>query len=185
MNNSRLEAIGAYLPTTVMSTGELLAHLERTAKFDLFKITGMTERRVADDTAESPEDSLTMAVSAALDCLGRSHYAPEEIDIVVSCSISRVTDGRRLQLEPSFAHRIAKKIGAVGAIHFDVSNACAGMMTGVLLLDRMIRSGAVHNGLVLSGEQITPIAFTAAREMGDSRDSRFASMSVETPPSPS
>jgi 3-oxoacyl-[acyl-carrier-protein] synthase-3 len=119
-----------------------------------------------------------MAVLAARDCLDRSRYAPDEIDVVISCSISRTTDGRRLQFEPSFAHRIAKEIGADHAVHFDVSNACAGMMTGVHLLDRMIRAGTVRNGLVVSGEHITPIAFTAAREMEDSRDPQFASMSV-------
>ncbi|MEU6708979.1 3-oxoacyl-ACP synthase III family protein [Streptomyces wuyuanensis] len=178
MSKSRLEAVGAYLPATVMSTRQLLGHLEKTPEFDLFKITGMTERRAADDTASPPENSLTMAVRAARECLGRSRYAPKAIDVVISCSISRMADGRRLQFEPSFAHRIAKEIGAASAIHFDVSNACAGMMTGVYLLDRMIRSGTVRNGLVVSGEHITPIAFTAAREMVNSRDPQFASMSV-------
>lgn len=178
MHSSRLESIGAYLPSAVMSTPELLAHMEKVPEVDLFKITGMAERRVADDTAELPEDCLTMAVSAARDCLDRSRYTADEIDIVISCSISRTTDGRRQQFEPSFAHRIAQELGASRAIHFDVSNACAGMMTGVYLLDRMIRSGEVRSGLVLSGEHITPIAFTAAREMEDSRDPQFASLSV-------
>ncbi|GFH39434.1 3-oxoacyl-ACP synthase III family protein [Streptomyces pacificus] len=138
----------------------------------------MAERRVADDTTGTPEDCLTMAVAAARDCLGHSRYTADEIDIVISCSISRTTDGRRHQFEPSFAHRIAGELGAGGAVRFDVSNACAGMMTGVYLLDRMIRSGEVRNGLVLSGEHITPIAFTAAREMRDSREPQFASLSV-------
>lgn len=178
MYNSRLASIGAYLPSASMSTPELLSRMEKAPEFDLFKITGMAERRVADDTGDSPEDCLTMAVSAARECLGRSRYSADEIDIVISCSISRTTDGRRHQFEPSFARRIAGELGADRAIHFDVSNACAGMMTGVYLLDRMIRSGEVRNGLVLSGEHITPIAFTAAREMEDSRDPQFASLSV-------
>ncbi|MFE0038377.1 3-oxoacyl-ACP synthase III family protein [Streptomyces sp. NPDC059018] len=161
-----------------MSTPELLARMEKAPEFDLLRITGMAERRVADDTTGTPEDCLTMALSAARACLGRSRYAADEIDIVISCSISRTTDGRRHQFEPSFARRIAGELGADRAIHFDVSNACAGMMTGVYLLDRMIRSGEVRNGLVLSGEHITPIAFTAAREMADSRDPQFASLSV-------
>ncbi|MFG2794591.1 3-oxoacyl-ACP synthase III family protein [Streptomyces sp. NPDC048419] len=178
MKNSRLEAIGAYLPAEVMSTPELLGYVKKAAEFDLVKVTGMNERRVADDTAEQPENSLTMAVAAARECLRRSQYAPVDVDVVISCSISRLADGGRLQFEPSFAHRIAEEIGAARAVHFDVSNACAGMMTGVYLLDRMIRSGTVRNGLVVSGEHITPIAFTAAREMKDSRDPQFASMSV-------
>ncbi|MDH2387915.1 3-oxoacyl-[acyl-carrier-protein] synthase III C-terminal domain-containing protein [Streptomyces sp. HNM0663] len=163
-----------------MSTPELLSHMAKKPEFDLRRITGTAERRVADDTAETgvPEDCLTMAVSAARDCLERSRYAAGEIDVVISCSISRTTDGRRQQFEPSFAHRIAMELGAAGAVRFDVSNACAGMMTGVLLLDRMIRAGQVRNGLVVSGEHITPIAFTAAREMEDSRDPQFASLTV-------
>ncbi|MGW2190216.1 hypothetical protein ACWC0D_30745, partial [Streptomyces sp. NPDC001719] len=161
-----------------MSTQELLGRMEKAGEFDLFKITGMAERRVADDAAEVPEDCLAMALSAARAALSRSRYAPDQLDVVISCSITRTTDGRRLQFEPSFAHRIAKEIGAGSAVHFDVSNACAGMMTGVYLLDRMIRSGEVRNGLVLSGEHITPIAFTAAREMEHSRDPQFASLSV-------
>lgn len=178
MYNSRLESIGAYLPPASMSTPELLARMEKAPEFDLLRITGMAERRVADDTAGTPEDCLTMALSAARACLGRSRYPADEIDVVISCSISRTTDGRRHQFEPSFARRIAGELGAHSAIHFDVSNACAGMMTGVYLLDRMIRTGEVRNGLVLSGEHITPIAFTAAREMADSRDPQFASLSV-------
>lgn len=178
MYNSRLESIGAYLPPAVMTTPELLGRMEKAPEFDLFKITGMAERRVADDTADVPEDCLSMAVSAARECLDRSRHAPDEIDVVISCSISRTTDGRRHQFEPSLAHRIAQELGAVGAVAFDVSNACAGMMTGVYLLDRMIRSGEARTGLVVSGEHITPIAFTAAREMEDSRDPQFASLSV-------
>ncbi|MFD9825149.1 3-oxoacyl-ACP synthase III family protein [Streptomyces violascens] len=177
-NKSRLEAIGAYLPPATMSTPEFLARMDKVSDLDLFKITGITERRVADDAGENPEDCLMMAVSAARDALDRSRYAPEEIDIVISCSITRTTDGRSFQFEPSFAHRIAKEIGAEAAIHFDVTNACAGMMTGVYLLDRMIRSGEVRNGLVVSGEHITPVAFTAAREMEHSRDPQFASLSI-------
>ncbi|MFJ2477492.1 hypothetical protein ACIOWI_31700 [Streptomyces sp. NPDC087659] len=168
-----------------MSTPELLSRMEKAPEFDLFKITGMAERRVADDTGDSPEDCLTMAVSAARECLGRSRYSADEIDIVISCSISRTTDGRRHQFEPSFARRIAGELGADRAIHFDVSNACAGMMTGVYLLDRMIRSGEVRNGLVLSGEHITrsPSPPRARWRTAGTLSSRH-SPSV-TPPSPS
>ncbi|MFE6848767.1 3-oxoacyl-ACP synthase III family protein [Streptomyces sp. NPDC057686] len=152
--------------------------MEKTPEFDLVKITGMTEWRVADDQREEPEDCLAMAVAAARECLERSRYNADQVDVVISCSITRTMEDRNFQFEPSFAFRIAQEVGAAAAVHFDVSNACAGVMTGVYLLDRMIRSGIVRTGLVVSGEHITPIAFTAAREMENSRDSQFASLSV-------
>jgi 3-oxoacyl-[acyl-carrier-protein] synthase-3 len=34
---------------------------------------------------------------------------------------------------------------------FDVSNACAGMLTGVTILNNWIRQGIVERGLVVSG----------------------------------
>lgn len=177
MDSSRIESIGAFLPAAILDTEELLGNVEALQDLDFFKITGMAERRVA-GSAEDGESCLTMAVAAARDCLDRSRYDPGDIDVVISCSITRTTAEREFQFEPSFAFRIAQEVGARSAIHFDVSNACAGMMTGILLLDRMIRSGQVRTGLVLSGEHITPIAFTAAREMEDSRDPQFASLSV-------
>ena len=39
---------------------------------------------------------------------------------------------------------------------FDLSNACAGMLTGVTVLNNWIRQGIVERGLVVSGEYISP-----------------------------
>ncbi|MEV7584708.1 3-oxoacyl-ACP synthase III family protein [Streptomyces erythrochromogenes] len=145
---------------------------------DIEKITGITERRVYDPEPAAGEDSFGMALAAARDALESSRYEAADLDIVISGSITRFKDGSRFTFEPSFAAMLARELGAPSAIHFDVSNACAGMMTGVWLLDRMIRSGAVRRGLVVSGEQASRVAQSAAREMTDSYDPQFASLSV-------
>ncbi|CAM5657411.1 3-oxoacyl-ACP synthase III family protein [Streptomyces avidinii] len=175
---SRIEALGVYLPAAVQTTDQLSALVPGLGEVDIEKITGIAERRVHDPEPAAGEDSFGMALSAARDALESSRYRAEDLDIVISASITRFKDGNRFTFEPSFAAMLAKELGARSAIHFDVSNACAGMMTGVWLLDRMIRSGAVRRGLVVSGEQATRVAQTAAREMTDSYDPQFASLSV-------
>jgi 3-oxoacyl-[acyl-carrier-protein] synthase III len=178
MTYTRFESLGVYLPASVVSTAELVERMGFTPPFDLEEITGIVNRRVHDRSPENFEDSFVLALRAARDCLARSRYQPDGLDVIISCSITRSRDGERHYYEPSFAHLLARALGAGSAMHFDVSNACAGMMTGVLLLDRMIKAGLVRNGLVVSGERITPIAETAVREVAEPYDPQFGSLTV-------
>lgn len=178
MTHTRFESIGAYLPATITSTAELVAQMRNAPPFDLEDLTGIRNRRVHDKRPESYEDSYVLALRAAQDALARSRYDAADLDIVISASITRFRGPDRFYFEPSFALMLAQDLGATRAIHFDVSNACAGMLTGVQILDRMIRSGAVRNGLVVSGEQITAITDTAVREIEHPYDPQFGSMTV-------
>lgn len=166
------------MPATTLTTRELIGRTPNLRGVDVERITGVAERRTYDPRPETGEDSFGMALSAARECLAASRYEAADLDIVISASITRFKDADRFYFEPSFAGSLARDLGARSALHFDVSNACAGMMTGVYVLDRMIRSGAVRNGMVVSGEQATRVAETAAREIGDSYDPQFASLSV-------
>jgi 3-oxoacyl-[acyl-carrier-protein] synthase-3 len=174
MQNTRFESLGAYLPVGVQATSELIGTMVNAPQFSIEDITGIKSRRVH----AKDEDSFTLALKAAKDCLSRSRYGAGEIDVVINTSISRSKDGRMMIFEPSFAGALARELGAERAIHFDLSNACAGMMTGVFLLDRMIKAGTVRRGLVVSGEAITPIATTAAREITEAWDPQFGSLTV-------
>ncbi|MFF1748215.1 3-oxoacyl-ACP synthase III family protein, partial [Streptomyces mirabilis] len=178
MRSSRFEALGAYLPPTIQPTSDLVAQVTGVPGLELERITGIVERRVSDRRPGAGEDSFGLALRAARDTLRSSRYEAAELDVVISTSISRRKDGSHYYFEPSFAGMLARELGARSAIHFDMSNACAGMMTGVYVLDKMIGEGVVRNGLVVSGEQITSIAETAAAEMTDSYDPQFASLSV-------
>lgn len=174
MTQSRFEALGSYLPNTRISTQELISRMQFVPQFDLESITGIKERRVR----SKDEDSLTMALKAAQDALKRSRYQAQEIELMISCSIGRIKDQINHYWEPSFALFLAEHLGAHQAIHFDVSNACAGMMTGVYIADRMIQTGRVKNALVISGECITPISETAVQEIKHPFDPQFASLTV-------
>ncbi len=173
---SRFESIGVYLPEKATAMKDRVAKMQFAPPFDLATITGIQSVR----TASEEDDCFTMALAAARDCLSRSQYKAEDLDVVIIASITRFTKGeqRHFTFEPPLSHSIKYELGAPNAMHFDVSNACAGMFTGVLLLDRMIKSGAVKNGIVISGEFISPVAETAVREITEGNNPQFAALTV-------
>lgn len=172
--STRFESIGLYLPSTCVTTSELLSRLKEPPLFDLVGLTGIQSRHQRGED----EDSLTLSVDAARDCLSRSRYAASDLDVIISCAITRVRGRASYHLEPGLSTGVKKELGAHSAIAFDISNACAGMFTGVYLLDSMIRSGAVKNGMVVSGECNSPIYQTAVNEIDSPYDEQYASLTV-------
>lgn len=178
LQHTRIESIGTYLPATSVSTGELLDRIDTRKPPPIEEFTGVQRRRVYDGAADNYEDSFTLARRAVRDALTRSRYRAADLDVVISTSITRRHGRDRFSIEPSFASMLADAVGAHRAAAYDLGNACAGMVTGVMVLDRLIRSGIARNGLVVSGEQITPIAETAVREISERYDPQFASLTV-------
>ena len=64
------------------------------------------------------------------------------------------------------------------ALAFDITNACAGMFTGIYLVHSLIRAGAVRRGLVVSGEYITHLTETAQKEIKGIADQRLACLTL-------
>ncbi|MEV3853756.1 3-oxoacyl-[acyl-carrier-protein] synthase III C-terminal domain-containing protein [Streptomyces sp. NPDC050095] len=175
---TRIESLAAFVPETVVTSERLIAELDCPVRVDLAALTGIRERRVRRAPPDGADDSYLFALRAARDCLSRSRYRPRDLDVVISASITRLHEGPRMRWEPSFAALLCRETGAASALHFDLSNACAGMFSGVLVLDRMIKAGTVRNGMVVSGECVTTITDTALREITGLRDKRLASLTV-------
>ncbi len=174
MNDVRFESIGLYLPEEKVSTQVLVERMETPPGFDLEKITGIKTRRVK----SSDEDSYTLALDAARNCLTKSRFEADEIEAVICTSISRFKEGERAIYEPTLSLSIKNAIGAHTAINYDISNACAGMTNGVFLLQNLIRAGVVKNGLVLSGECCSSLTETALKEINGPFSDQFASLTV-------
>jgi len=73
---------------------------------------------------------------------------------------------------------VRRALGARKALVFDLVNACAGMVNGVYVLQALIRSGAARCGMVVSGEQNMPLAWTATREVRHSLDGQLAALTL-------
>jgi 3-oxoacyl-[acyl-carrier-protein] synthase-3 len=171
---ARIASVGRRLPPTTLETDELMATTRHHTKIDLERLTGIHQRQVS----VGDEDSLTLAVGAATDCLARVGQDGEGIDVVVSCSIAKYRDGFSQQLEPPLSTAVAREVGATNAMTFDLSNACAGTLTGVFVVNDWIRQGAVRRALVVSGEYISQLGKNAARHVRNILSRELASLTL-------
>jgi 3-oxoacyl-[acyl-carrier-protein] synthase-3 len=169
----KIESLGLYLPEHVVTTEEMLRSCRRRPRWDLERITGIHERRVADG-----EYAADLAVKAAERALAMSRYQAADLDAIICTSISKHHRPDEFSLEPATAVVIRRALGARKALVFDVVNACAGMLNGIWVLQGLIRSGAATCGMVVSGEHNMPLAETAAREMRHSFDGQLAALTL-------
>ena len=171
---ARFESVGIQLPERRVSTKELMASTRHHTRIDLERLTGIREHRMCGPD----ETSLSLAVGAARDCLARSRYQGSDLDMVIDASITRYVDGTTHRYEPPLSLSIKEAIGASQATSFDLSNACAGMLTGVLILDDFIRRGAIRRGMVVSGERITGLGTNAAKAIRSLFSLQLASLTL-------
>ena len=171
---TRLAAAGRHLPATHLTTDELMATTRHNTHIDLERLTGICERRIS----IGDEDSHSLAISAALDCLDRAAQNPAALDVVISCSITKFRGGLTQWVEPTMSGAVAHAIGAERAMTFDLSNACAGMLTGVTVLNNWIRQGTVERGLVVSGEYISQLGQNAARHIRNIMSNELACLTL-------
>ena len=171
---ARLAGAGRHLPETHLTTDELMASTRHRTHIDLERLTGIRERRVS----VGDEDSYSLATSAALNCLAKARQDPAALDVVISCSITKFRGGLTQWLEPTIGSAVARGIGAPQAMTFDVSNACAGMLTGVTILNNWIRQGVVERGLVVSGEYISQLSHNAARHIRNIMSKELACLTL-------
>lgn len=173
-HRTRIAAAGRYLPQTRLTTRELMAETRHRTHIDLERLTGIRERRVS----RGEDDSYTLATKAALRCLETAGQSPDAIEVVINCSITKFSGGLTQYLEPAMSSAVAHAIGARSAMTFDISNACAGMLTGVTVLNTWIRQGLVTRGLVVSGEYISQLGQNAARHIRTVLSKELASLTL-------
>jgi 3-oxoacyl-[acyl-carrier-protein] synthase-3 len=173
-HQARFESVGVQLPERRVTSRDLMASTRHHTRIDLERLTGIREHRVCGPH----ESSLSLAVGAARDCLSRSHHRAADLDMVISASITRYVDGTTHRFEPPLSLSIKEAIGASRATSFDLSNACAGMLTGVFLLNDFIRRGEIECGMVVSGERITGLGENAARDIRSIFSLQLASLTL-------
>jgi 3-oxoacyl-[acyl-carrier-protein] synthase-3 len=173
-HTARFESIGMKLPERRLTTDALMGSTRHHTSIDLEHLTGIRERRVCSEG----EDSYTLALGAARDCLARSQHPASELEMVICASITRYMGGPSYRFEPPLSLSIKEAIGAPSAVNLDISNACAGMLTGVFLLNHFVRRGVIRCGMVVSGEYISGLGANAAHDIHGVYSRQLASLTL-------
>jgi 3-oxoacyl-[acyl-carrier-protein] synthase-3 len=166
--------VGVKLPALRLTTRELMSRTRHRTRIQLERLTGIHERHVVGPG----ETSLTLATGAARDCLAHSQHQAQEIEMLISTSITRSRGWSTQSFEPPLSLHIKQAIGAAQAVNFDLSNACAGMLTGVFLLQDLITRGEISCGMVVSGEYISHLSWNAARQIRSLFSKQLASLTL-------
>jgi len=170
----RIESVGVKLPARRLTTRDLMSRTSHRTRIQLERLTGIHERHVVGPG----ENSFTLAAGAARDCLAHSQHQPADIQMLISTSITRSTGRYSQSFEPPLSLHVKQAIGATQAANFDLSNACAGMLTGMFVLQDLITRGEISCGMVVSGEYISHLSWNAARQVRSLLSKQLASLTL-------
>src|SRR5439155_13773416 len=147
---SKIIGWGCYLPLSEISNDEITARFLAPGHKDVGKVieslTGIKSRRYVKNE-RFPSDLATIAAQSALN---NAEMDAKDLDVIIFFGISRDFH------EPATANVVQDNLGAKNAYVYDLANACNGFITAIDTLDAMIESGRCENGLVVSGELISP-----------------------------
>jgi 3-oxoacyl-[acyl-carrier-protein] synthase III len=170
----RIDSVGVKLPAQRLTSKDLMSKTSHKTRIQLERLTGIHERHVVGPG----ENSFTLAAGAARDCLSHSRHQASDIEMLISTSITRSKGEFAQSFEPSFSLGIKQAIGATQALNFDLSNACAGMLTGVFILQDFVARGEISCGMVVSGEYISHLSWNAARQIRSLFSKQLASLTL-------
>jgi 3-oxoacyl-[acyl-carrier-protein] synthase-3 len=157
-----IDAIGYELPPVVVTSSELEERLRpvyqelRMPAGQLEALTGIVERRWWE-----PGYPLSQgAIAAARKALAVSNVRPNDIQVLIYAAVCRE------QFEPATACKVAAALGISSeAAVYDLSNACLGVLNGIIDIANRIELGQVRAGLVVSCETSREINDTIIEDM--------------------
>lgn len=141
MKAIRIAGTGSYLPEKVLSNFDLEKMVDTSDEW-IRKRTGISERRLA----QPDQAASDLGQKAAFQALARAGMEPNDLDLLIMATITPDT------CCPSGANWLEKKIGASGAVSFDVTAACCGFLFGLSVAEHYLKVGTFANAMVVAAE---------------------------------
>ena len=172
-----IDAIGYELAPVVVTSDELEQRLEplyrklRMQPGQLLALTGIRERRWW-----LPGNSLAeKAAAAGRKALQASGVNSTDIGCLIYAGVCREA------FEPATACRVADGLGIQGkSLIYDLSNACLGVLNGILDIANRIELGQIRAGMVVSCESSREIVELTLQRLLDQPDMPHFSASLAT-----
>lgn len=147
MNKSRIIATGKYSPEQVVSNFDLEKIMDTNDEW-IYSRTGIKERRISLN-----ESTLDLTYKAALDAIEKNQIDVETIDLIIVATITPDN------FTPSTACLLQSKLGLNNkhVTSFDINAACTGLIYGIQIADKFIKSGSVKRALVVGAEVFSKV----------------------------
>ena len=172
-----LEAFGYEIAPVVVSSAELEARLEpvyealHLSPGQLEALTGIIERRWWEEGYRLSEG----AALAARRALEIADVLPEQVGALIYGGVCREF------FEPATACRIAADLGiGPDTTVYDISNACLGVLNGIIEIANRIELGQIRSGLVVASETAREINDIMIERMCQDRSMDFFKRSLAT-----
>lgn len=158
--NVRLHGFGYEEPVEFLTSDEIehkLAPLYQRAKLPEGRLELQTgiKRRGLWPKGTRPSSIASAAAEKAL-----RDFSREKVDLLLHASVCRDF------LEPATAAQVHRNLGlSPHCMISDLSNACLGVLSGVLMASQMIESGAIQTALIVSGENGGPLLHSTIQHL--------------------
>ena len=160
--NVSIESFGYEIPPVKISSAEIEEQLSPVyqrlglPEGRLELMTGIKERYFW-KKGFKPSDG---AIAAGKNALLSSSVNPKDIGCLIMCSVCRDF------LEPATACVVHHALGiSENAMVFDISNACLGILTGMITAANMIEMGQIEAAMLVAGENSRPLVESTINEI--------------------
>lgn len=161
-NNVKIESFGYETPPVCVTSSEIeqrLAPVYERLKLPegrLELMTGIKQRYFWNKNFH-PSDG---AILAGKKALADSNIDPQKIGCLIMCSVCRDF------LEPATATVVHNALNlSKNAMVFDISNACLGVLTGIITAANMIELGQIEAAMLVAGENSRPLVESTIKTM--------------------
>ena len=142
----RICGTGFCVPKHVMDNEELSRMVDTSDEW-IRERTGIERRHIITE-----ETTVSMASMAAENALEDAGISPEQVDLIITASISSNV------ILPCTACEVQKEIGAIRAACFDINAACCGFLTAYQTAQAYIAAGIYRTILVIGSESLSKLA---------------------------
>ena len=168
---TKISGTGSYAPSNVV-TNDDLAKIVETSDEWIESRTGIKKRHIS-----TGEYTVDLAEKAANLAIKNPKIDKSKIDLVI---VATVTPDNAF---PGVSNLLQKRLGLNEIMTFDINAACSGFVYALNIADKMIKSGAFHNALIVGAETLTRLTDWSDRNtcvlFGDAAGAMVISSSTE------
>jgi 3-oxoacyl-[acyl-carrier-protein] synthase-3 len=142
-----IAGVGFAVPKNIRANSEILKAFPNRTEDEIVRLTGIKERRYADDD----ESATSLAAVAVEHALKQASLPVQKIDTIIMATI--IPD----QPVPSMAAALAALLGIPRAAAFDLNAACSGWLYALEVGRSLILAGSARNVIVVTAELLSRI----------------------------